>query len=114
MDDFNLLVGREPVDRIDDFVKRQFPNHLLPFIEFTGGILASSPSCHSKVYRSLRNRQSHCPAQPNRSPWPPRMIRHLVERMSRNRAFRRWLPQSFGGRPVYLSGDSALSYLKPD
>jgi hypothetical protein len=42
------------------------------------------------------------------------MIRHLVERMSRNRAFRRWLPQSFGGRPVYLSGDSALSYLKPD
>jgi hypothetical protein len=42
------------------------------------------------------------------------MIRHLVERLSRNSAFRRRLPSAFGGRPVYLSGDSALSYLKPD
>lgn len=42
------------------------------------------------------------------------MIRRLVERLSRNSAFRRRLPSAFGGRPVYLSGDSALSYLKPD
>jgi len=41
------------------------------------------------------------------------MIRHLLERLSRNKAFRRRLPAQFGDRPIYLSADSALSYLKP-
>ena len=41
------------------------------------------------------------------------MIRKLVERMVRNSAIRRRLPAEFGRRPLYLSGDSALSYLSP-
>jgi FkbM family methyltransferase len=41
------------------------------------------------------------------------MIRHLMERLSRGTAIRRRLPNQFGNRPLYLSADSALSYLKP-
>lgn len=41
------------------------------------------------------------------------MIRQLMERLSRGTAIRRRLPGQFGGRPLYLSADSALSYLKP-
>lgn len=41
------------------------------------------------------------------------MIRRIVERLSRNTALRRRLPSRFGSRPLYLSGDSALSYLRP-
>jgi FkbM family methyltransferase len=41
------------------------------------------------------------------------MIRTLIERLSRGSAFRRRLPVEFGSRPLYLSGDSALQYLKP-
>lgn len=41
------------------------------------------------------------------------MIRRLLERLSRDTSIRRRLPERFGGRPLYLSGDSALSYLLP-
>lgn len=41
------------------------------------------------------------------------MIRRLVERLARGTAIRRRLPREFGSRPLYLSADSALSYLKP-
>ncbi len=41
------------------------------------------------------------------------MIRMFAERLMRGSAFRRWLPRQFGSRPIHLSGDSALSYLKP-
>lgn len=41
------------------------------------------------------------------------MIRELLERFSRGTSIKRRLPAQFGNRPVYLSPDSALSYLKP-
>lgn len=41
------------------------------------------------------------------------MLRRLLERLARGSAFRRRLPPQFGNRPIYLSADSALSYLKP-
>jgi FkbM family methyltransferase len=41
------------------------------------------------------------------------MIRQLIERLSRGTSVRRRLPRNFGGRPLHLSADSALSYLKP-
>lgn len=41
------------------------------------------------------------------------MIRQLVERLSRGTVIKRRLPAQFGRRPLYLSPDSALSYLKP-
>jgi FkbM family methyltransferase len=40
------------------------------------------------------------------------MIRTLAERLSRSVAFRRRLPAEFGARPVYVSPDSQLSYLR--
>ncbi|MEO2025554.1 MAG: FkbM family methyltransferase [Fuerstiella sp.] len=40
------------------------------------------------------------------------MIRSLIERYARGKSIRRRLPQRFGKRSVYLSPDSALSYLK--
>jgi FkbM family methyltransferase len=42
------------------------------------------------------------------------LIRSLMERLSRGKAIRRHMPDEFGRRPLYLSPDSALSYLKPD
>lgn len=42
------------------------------------------------------------------------MLRSLVEQLSRGRVLRRRLPIEFGKRPIYLSPDSALSYLKPN
>ena len=42
------------------------------------------------------------------------MFRSLLEKLSRGRAMRRRLPARFGSRPLYLSPDSALSYLKPN
>ncbi|MFZ9880995.1 MAG: FkbM family methyltransferase [Phycisphaerales bacterium] len=39
-------------------------------------------------------------------------VRLLLERIARGRVFRKRLPASFGGRPIYVSPDSALSYLK--
>lgn len=39
-------------------------------------------------------------------------MRSLIERLSRGRAIRRRLPREFGGRQLFLSPDSALSYLK--
>lgn len=42
------------------------------------------------------------------------MFRSLLEQLSRGRAIRRRLPARFGSRPLYLSPDSALSYLKPN
>ena len=42
------------------------------------------------------------------------MIRSLIERLSRGKAIRRRLPAEFGRRPIFLSPDSALSYLKPN
>lgn len=41
------------------------------------------------------------------------MIRRILERFTRDTSIRRRLPHRFGGRPLYLSGDSALSYLRP-
>lgn len=41
------------------------------------------------------------------------MIRRMLELASRNRSFRRRMPARFGSRNVYVSGDSALSYLMP-
>ena len=41
------------------------------------------------------------------------MIRSIVERLFRDTRFRRRLPAQFGRRPIYLSADSALMYLKP-
>ena len=41
------------------------------------------------------------------------MIRQLLERLSRGTSIRRRLPRNFGRRPLHLSADSALSYLKP-
>lgn len=42
------------------------------------------------------------------------MIRSLIEKLCRGRAIRRRLPRGFGSRPIYLSPDSALQYLKPN
>ena len=42
------------------------------------------------------------------------MIRSLIERLSRGKAIRRRLPYEFGHRPLYLSPDSALTYLRPN
>ena len=41
------------------------------------------------------------------------MIRRLLERLVRGRSFRRRLPAAFGRRPVYVTPDAALAYLKP-
>ena len=42
------------------------------------------------------------------------MLRSLLEYLSRGKAIRRRLPARFNRRPLYLSPDSALSYLKPN
>jgi hypothetical protein len=39
--------------------------------------------------------------------------RSFTERLFRNRAFRRRLPKSHGGRPIWVSPDARLRYLKP-
>lgn len=41
------------------------------------------------------------------------MIRSLLERLSRGKSFRRRLPSEFSSRCLYVSPDSALSYLIP-
>ena len=41
------------------------------------------------------------------------MLRTMVERLSRGRAFKRHLPADFGRTPLYVSPDSQLKYLKP-
>ena len=40
------------------------------------------------------------------------MLRTFIERISRGRSFRRNLPASYGNRPLHVSPDSALVYLK--
>ncbi len=40
-------------------------------------------------------------------------LRPLAERLARDRVFRRRLPPAFERRPIYISPDSALQYLKP-
>ena len=42
------------------------------------------------------------------------MFRQLLEKYSRNKIVKRHLPQRFGGQPIYVSPDSALSYWKAD
>lgn len=41
------------------------------------------------------------------------MFRRLIERLAHGRSFRRRLPSAFGSRPIYVTPDSALGYLKP-
>ena len=41
------------------------------------------------------------------------MLRTMVERLSRGRAFKRRLPAEFGRTALYVSPDSQLKYLKP-
>jgi FkbM family methyltransferase len=41
------------------------------------------------------------------------MLRTLAERLARGRSLRRRLPRDFASRPIYVSPDAALSYLKP-
>lgn len=41
------------------------------------------------------------------------MLRLLLERVSRNRVYRRSLPERFGKVPLYVSPDAALKYLNP-
>jgi FkbM family methyltransferase len=40
-------------------------------------------------------------------------VRLLAERLFRNRVFRRRLPANFGRRPIWISPDARLRYLKP-
>lgn len=40
-------------------------------------------------------------------------IRTLAERLARNRVIRRHLPAQFGGRPIWVSPDARLRYMKP-
>jgi len=40
-------------------------------------------------------------------------IRSLAERLARNRVLRRRLPAAFGNRPIWVSPDARLRYLKP-
>jgi FkbM family methyltransferase len=42
------------------------------------------------------------------------VFRSFLERLSRGKSFCRRLPAEFGRRPLHVSPDSALSYLKPD
>lgn len=42
------------------------------------------------------------------------MLRRWLERFSRNRVVKRRLPRRFGGNPVFVTPDSALSYWKRD
>lgn len=41
------------------------------------------------------------------------MFRSFAEKLARNLVFRRRLPREFGYRPLFVTPDSALSYLKP-
>lgn len=41
------------------------------------------------------------------------MIRRLLERISRTRAFMRRLPDEFGRAPLYVSADAQLKFLRP-
>jgi FkbM family methyltransferase len=41
-------------------------------------------------------------------------LRTLVERLARNRSFARRFPSEFGRRPIQVSPDAALRWLKPD
>jgi len=41
------------------------------------------------------------------------MIRSLIERLAREKSFRRRLPAAFGARSLFVSPDSALGYLSP-
>ncbi len=42
------------------------------------------------------------------------MLRTLLERLARSKVIKRHLPPRFGKRPIYISPDAALQYLKPD
>lgn len=43
----------------------------------------------------------------------PKMLRTIVERLSRGKSMKRRLPSQFGRTPLYVSPDARLRYLKP-